>query len=138
MSLIPQISPRFEALIELTRDSFLLEERLRPITAEMNSYPLRVNVKTWQRNLQAAEEAAGFTTEYCRQLANDDNLRPNSSADCARALKADKTDKDSLCELANQGSLLADSIINARSAISCWSQLKAWKPYAEFGSVQCY
>ena len=44
MSLIPQISPRFEALIELTRESFLLEERLRPITAEMNSYPLRVTL----------------------------------------------------------------------------------------------
>src|SRR5690348_4661196 len=41
------------AKIELTRQSRVLEERLLPITAEMNAYPLRVNKKTWETNLQA-------------------------------------------------------------------------------------
>lgn len=124
------------AQIELTRDSLILEERIKPTTDELNSKPLKVNKQTWITNLEAAEEAAYFNIDYCRHLANDDSFRPNSSADCVRVLGTTKTDKDSLCELANEGCALADAIIDARSAISRWSQLRAWKPFAEVGYVQ--
>jgi DNA polymerase I len=139
------------ARIELTRDSIILEERLKPTTEELNSRSLRINRETWLRNLEAAEENAWFLIDYCRHLTGDESFRPNSSADCARALiaggwklKASKengklpTDKDTLCELSNEGSALAEAIIDARSAISRWSQLKAWKAFADAGFVQPY
>jgi DNA polymerase-1 len=139
------------ARIELTRESLALEERLKPITAEMNEKPLRVNTLTWRVNLESAEEGANFLIDYCRYLADDDWFRPNSPADCAKVLFTDRgfvpkkvskksgkplTDKDVLSELANGGDALASTIIDARSAISRWGQLKAWKPYAEAGEVQ--
>jgi len=123
------------ARVELTRESVILEERIRPTTDELNSRPLRVNKRTWIRNLEAAEETAYFNIDYCRHLSNDDSFRPNSSADCARALGTNKTDKDSLSELANEGCTLAGAIIDARSAISRWSQLRKWKTFAEVGYV---
>jgi DNA polymerase-1 len=138
------------AQIELTGQSAVLEERLVPITAELNEKPLRVNKKTWQTNLEAAEEDAGCLIDYCRLLIGGDDFRPNSVADCARVLFADRglkpkkvskksgkplADKDTLTELANEGDKLAEIIVEARSAISRRSQLKAWKPYAEMGKV---
>lgn len=102
----------------------------------MNEHPLRVNPTTWHANLEAAEESANFLIDYCRYLADDDDFRPNSSADCARILGTTKTDKDTLSELACGGSALAGAIIDARSAISRWSQLKAWRPYTLAGMVQ--
>jgi DNA polymerase-1 len=139
------------AKVELTRESAELERRLIPITAEMNEKPLRVNTLTWVINREAAEESAHFLIDFCRYLADDDWFRPNSTADCGkvlfinRGLKPPKvskksglplTDKDVLSELANSGDNLAPVIIDARSAITRWGQLKAWKPYAEAGYVQ--
>ena len=137
------------AQIELTRESALLEERLKPITAEMNRRFLRVSEITWIKNLESAEEIAHFHIDWCRHLAGDDSFRPNSAADCARALSANgcdlqlnkksgkpATDKDTLSELANSGVTLAGAILDARSAISRWSQLRAWEPYAKYGRVQ--
>jgi hypothetical protein len=122
--LVPAISSRYEAFIELTRESVILESRLKPITAELNAFPLRVNKKTWQRNLEAAEENTSLLTEYCRYLTKDNRFRPNSPADCLRALHAcdpkkrlTKTDKDTLSVLATEGDLLAGTIIDARSAL---------------------
>lgn len=136
------------AQIELTRESVFIEERVKPTTAELNSRPLRVNQQTWRANYETAEETAWFLIDYCRHLAGDDSFRPNSPADCAKALatagysvRLSKngnpcTDKDSLCELANAGSTLADAILDARSAIARWSQLRAWESYAKAGYVQ--
>lgn len=137
--------------IELTGQSALLEERLVPITAELNEKPLRVNKKTWLTNLEAAEQDAGCLVDYCRLLIGGDEFRPNSVADCARVLFTDRglkpkkiskksgkplADKDTLTELVNEGDRLAEIIVEARSAISRRSQLRAWKPYAEMGKVQ--
>ena len=137
------------AQIELTRDSALLEERLKPITAEMNAHALRVNKAIFVQNLESAEEVANFNIDWCRHLAGDDTFRPNSAADCGRALSAvgcdlrlnkksarPATDKDTLSELANSGISLAGAILDARSSISRWSQLRAWAPYARYGRVQ--
>jgi DNA polymerase I len=138
------------AQVELTRQSIGLEAGLEPITRELNSQPLRVNPVTWQRNLESAEEAANFLIDYTRFLANDDTFRPNSSGDCARILFKDRqpklsktsgrplTDKDTLSELANEGITLAGAVLDARSAISRWSQMKAWEPYAKAGLVWSY
>jgi DNA polymerase-1 len=139
------------ARIELTRESLALEDRLKPITAELNEKPLRVNKLTWLVNTEAAEESANFLIDFCRYLADDDWFRPNSTADCVKALFTNRgfapkkiskktgsplTDKDVLSELANGGDALAGTIIDARSAISRWGQLKAWRPFAEAGFVQ--
>jgi DNA polymerase I len=139
------------ARIELTRESLALEARLVPITAEMNRYPLRVNKSTWEQKVKAAQENADFLREFCCYLTNDDYFRPNSTADTAKALFANRgieptklskttgkplTDKDTLGEMVNHGDNLAGTIIDARSAISRYSQLKAWKKYATQGFVQ--
>jgi DNA polymerase-1 len=139
------------ARVELLRESAELEERLKPITAEMNGHPLRVNTLTWVVNRESAEESAHFLIDFCRYLADDDWFRPNSTADCGKALFTNRglkpsrlskksgrplTDKDTLAELANSGDNLAPVIIDARSAITRWGQLKAWRPYAEEGFVQ--
>src|SRR5262249_7077477 len=66
-------------------------------------------------------------------------FRPNSTAECRRVLGIQgATDKDTLVELANQGCLLADAIVNARSAISPWRQLKRGREVAEAGEVKPY
>jgi DNA polymerase-1 len=128
-----------------------LEAHLVPITAEMNHHPLRVNKSTWERNLKAAQENADFLREFCCYLTDDEEFRPNSPADCAEALfikrglevkKLSKktarpvTDKETLGEMANSGDALAGAIIDARSAISRFGQLRAWKGFAEQGLVQ--
>src|SRR5277367_1697091 len=99
------------ARVELTGQSLALEERLEPITRELNSRPLKINYQTWHRNLETVEENANFLIDYTRHLAGDDSFRPNSSADCARVLFKDRqpklskttgkplTDKDTLSEL---------------------------------------
>jgi hypothetical protein len=128
--------------IELTGQSQILEERLVPITRELNESPLMVNRNTWWINTVAASETANFWIDHCRHLAKDSSFRPNSVAECRKFLFTDwgrevrKTDKDGLLELANQGNSLAAGIISARSSISRWSQLKKWRPYAELGLVQ--
>lgn len=137
------------AQIELTRLSAFLEERLKPITAEMNAFPLRVNCETWQCNLGKAEEVAAFNNSYCEFLSGDPEFRPNSAADCSKALAAKGheprynketkrvcVDKDVLSELSTQGEVLADAVLAARSAISRLSQLRAWAPYARAGWVK--
>ena len=139
------------ARIELTRESVELERRLIPITAEMNEHPLRVNTLTWVINREAAEESAHFLIDFCCYFADDEDFRPNSPRDCGRVLFTYRgikpprlskksglplTDKDVLSELANRGDNLAPVIIDARSAITRWGQLKAWRPYAEEGFVQ--
>lgn len=124
------------AQIELTGQSLLLEERLRPITAELNAYPLRVNPAVWRENLAKVEHIAGSLTEYCRYLTKDDTFRPNSPADCRRALGTEESDKDTLTALANAGNVLAESILDARSAIAVQSQLRKWGQIATFGLVQ--
>lgn len=136
--LIPSSSCRYQALTELTGQSYLLEQRLRPITEEMNSHPLRVNARTWEKNLDAVEENAEFLIGHSRQLAKDAAFRPNSKADCIRILQTSSTDKDSLTELANKGNELASFIIEARSTISRRSQLRKWKTHALMGKVQPY
>jgi DNA polymerase-1 len=139
------------ARVELTGPSVELEERLRPITDEMNRHPLRVNRETWLVNTASAEEEAALLIDYCRQLTHDCTFRPNSSADCAKALftakgikpqrlskvtKRPLTDKDTLTELIHEGVPLAGGICDARSAITCRGQLRAWRKYAEAGQVQ--
>ena len=139
------------AQVELTGQSAVLEERLIPITAELNEKSLRVNRETWRANLQEAEEDAGCLIDYCRLLTGGDEFRPNSVADCARVLFTDRglkprkisrksgkplADKDTLTELANEGDKLAGLIGEGRSALSRRSQLRAWKQYAEIGWVQ--
>jgi len=136
------------ARIELTGQSRILEERLIPITAELNEKSLRVNPITWKVKLEEAEEEAALSIDFCRQMAHNGTFRPNSSADCAKALyhngtkprlsKTGKplTDRDTLTELAYEGSALAGGIIDARSDISRRSQLRAWKPFALQGFVQ--
>jgi DNA polymerase I len=134
--------------IRLTRESLALEESLIPITAEMNSRPLKINYATWKRNLDAAQETSDFLNTYCQHLARDDNFRPNSAKDCAAVLFKDvppksiskksgrpSTDRDTLSELSNEGNILAGAVIDARSAISRLSQLRAWEPFALAGSV---
>jgi len=139
--------------IVLTRESAELEKRLEPITAEMNAHALRVNKRTWERNLEEAETEAALLIDYCRQLSNDYSFRPNSPADCARVLFAEKgtkapklskisgrpiTDRDTLTELIHEGVPLAGGICDARSAITCRGQLRAWRKYAEAGQVQTF
>ena len=53
------------ARIELLRESALLETRLKPITAELNAYPFRVNKTTYERNLESAGETAYFHIDCC-------------------------------------------------------------------------
>jgi DNA polymerase-1 len=133
----PQYSSNAD--IRLTGQSLALEESLIPITREMNSRPLRIDY---------AQESADCLSLYCQHLAGDDHFRPNSSADCAAVLFKDvppksvskvtgrpATDRDTLSELSNEGNILAGAIIDARSAISRFGQLRAWRPYALNGSV---
>jgi DNA polymerase-1 len=154
MSVLLSTHPAYSnnAKIELTRESAVLEARLIPITAEMNHYPLRVNKSTWERNFKAAQESADFLREFCCYLTNDDYFRPNSTADCAKALFTNRgvvptklskatglplTDKDTLAELVNNGGdVLAETVIDARSAISRLGQLRTWKGFADRGFVQ--
>jgi len=111
---------------------------------------LTINRLTWIVNREAAEEHSNFLTELCHYLA-DDIFRPNSTADCGKVLFTDRgfkpktiskksgrasTSKDILQEFANGGDSLALAIIDARSAISRWSQLKAWGKYTDAGFVQ--
>jgi DNA polymerase-1 len=141
------------ARIELHGLSLLLEQRLKPITEEMNSWPLRVNKETWLTNAATAAETTHCLTEYCRQLSGDNLFRPHSPKDCGRALFTAKgitptkvskksgtpsTEKSILTELANGGNTLAEAIILARSSITQYSQLKAWAQYADAGQVQCF
>lgn len=138
------------ARVELTRTSAELEEALKPITAEMNGKPLRVNRETWLKNLMAAEEEMLEKVNACRDYVGWD-IRPNSPADCSRALFSDRKiaarkvskasrrpslDADTLAAMENGGDKLAGMILEARGAISRWSQLKSWKVYAEAGAVQ--
>ncbi len=123
------------ARIELTGESAELEERLVPITAELNEKPLRVNPITWKAKLEEAEEEAALSIDFCRQMAHNGDFRPNSPTDCARALYSNgtklrlsktgkvPTDRDTLTELAHEGSALASGIIDARSDMSRRSQL---------------
>jgi hypothetical protein len=53
------------ARIEVLRESALLETRLKPITAELNAYPFRVNKTTYERNLESAGETAYFHIDCC-------------------------------------------------------------------------
>ncbi len=91
--------------------------------------------------------------DYCRQLAHDGSFRPNSTADCCRALFEKRclrperiskrtgkplTDKDTLQVLSNEGDSLSGGIIDARSAIAQRGQLRHWKPFAIQGFVQPY
>jgi DNA polymerase-1 len=139
------------ARIELTGLSLLLESRLKPITAEMNSWPLRVNKSTWLVNAADAFETAQLLVRQCRQQVGDPYFRPNSPADCAKVLftnrgvkpsrlskttKRASTDKDTLLELANQGDIQASAILAARSAITRWGQLRTWGKFADIGLVQ--
>jgi DNA polymerase I-like protein with 3'-5' exonuclease and polymerase domains len=124
------------AQVELTRESAELERRLEPITAELNQFPLRVNKTKWQENYDAADYLAGCLTQYCQYLALNDDFRPNSPADCRRALGVVATDKDTLTGLVNSGSPLAEAILDARSAIACQSQLRKWGIFAGVGFVQ--
>jgi DNA polymerase I len=139
------------AQITLTRESAALEQRLEPVTAELNAFPLRVNRATWQAKFDEAEKTADDLIEYCRFLAKWEGFRPNSPADCRRALYDDRgitakgtskktqaplTDKDTLAEMANSGDALAEAISDARSAISGLGQLRKWGRIAEFGLVQ--
>ncbi|SRR6266404_3015250 len=139
------------ARVELTGLSVELEDRIKPITDEMNAKPLRVNRKTWEKNIKAAEEEVDILLDFCRQLAHDSSFRPNSPADCAQVLFTKKgikppriskvtgrpsTDADTLTELAYQGISLAGGILDARSGISQLGQLKKWKSYADYGCVQ--
>jgi DNA polymerase I-like protein with 3'-5' exonuclease and polymerase domains len=140
---VPASSSRYTALVELTGQSADLEKRLKPTTAELNGFSLRVNKTTWLKNLAAAEETCSFWTDYCRYLTDDEFFRPNSGQDCVRALikrnhRLRGTDKESLLELATKGEPLADAIVFCRSAIVCRSQLTAWKCFAEAGSVRSW
>src|SRR5260370_28467815 len=81
------------AQVELTGSSFELEERLTPITAELNEKSLRVNKAIWQTNLEAAEEDKNCLVDYCRLLTGGDSFRPNSTAECAQALFVDRDRK---------------------------------------------
>ncbi len=124
------------ARVELTGQSLLLEQRLTPITEELNAFPLRVNRAKWAENYDAADYLAGALRQYCSYLAKDDSFRPNSPADCRRALGVDTTDKDTLTGLANSGVTLAEAVLDARSAIACLGQLRKWGVIAEYGAVQ--
>lgn len=124
------------AQIELTRESAELERRLEPITAELNEYPLRVSRSKWAENYDQAQHVAGNLVQYCQYLAANDDFRPNSPADCRRALGIEVSDKDTLTGLVNSGSALAESILDCRSAIACQSQLRKWSIFAECGFVQ--
>jgi hypothetical protein len=99
--LVPRLTERHKALVELTGSSALLENRIKPITDELNSYPLNINKKTWEKELQKADENASFLNLYCCELVKDDKFRPNSPADVQRALRIKKSDQDSLLELQN-------------------------------------
>jgi DNA polymerase I-like protein with 3'-5' exonuclease and polymerase domains len=124
------------AQIELTRESADLERRLEPITAELNAFPLRVNKARWQENYDETEYITNNLVQYCRYLAKDDSFRPNSPADCRRALGVETSDKDTLTGLANSGIALAEAVLDTRSAIACLSQLRKWGTIAEYGAVQ--
>jgi len=136
--LVPASSVRYRALTELTGQSAEIEERIRPITSELNAHSLRVNAKTWAKNLEKAQEAAELNTAYCRQLAGDDAFRPNSSAECRHFLQTKETDADALTALFHDGNLLAGAVVNCRSAISRLSQVRSWQTYALLGSVNAY
>src|SRR5208282_5223237 len=129
--------PRYSngARVELTGQSQLLEQRLIPSTIEANTFPLRVNHTTWLRNFQKAEQEANDLSEYCRYLAGDDNFRANSPADCRKVLNVKSSDADTLTALFNAGSELAGAVLDARSAISHWSQLRKWEKPALLGWV---
>jgi DNA polymerase-1 len=116
-----------------------LEQRLIPSTSELNSYPLRVNHATWQRNLDAAEESARFWIHTCQQEAKDELFRPNSTEDCRKALglpPGTSTDADTLADLALKGSKLAPLISVARTEMLIRGQLRKWGGYARAGAVQ--
>jgi DNA polymerase I-like protein with 3'-5' exonuclease and polymerase domains len=124
------------AQIELTRESADLERRLEPSTIELNAYPLRVNKAKWQDQYDAADYIAGSLVQYCRYLVQNDSFRPNSPADCRNALGVETSDKDTLTGLANNGVILAEAVMDARSAIACLGQLRKWTTVAEYGAVQ--
>lgn len=124
------------ARVELHRESRDLEERMVPIVAEMNAFPLVVSYAAWVQNFEKANRIVENLVEYCRYLSGSEDFRPNSRADVKKALGCEATDKDSLQSLAVQGSDLAETVLIARSAISCLSQLRKWEAVARLGTVQ--
>jgi hypothetical protein len=125
-----------DAKIELCRESATLEQRLVPITQELNAHALRVNPRTWLQNYESAQCIADQLIEFCRYLAKDESFRPNSPVDCRKALGISVSDRDTLLGLSNDGNHLAEAVIDARGAIAALSQLRKWSSVAEFGFVQ--
>ena len=139
--LTQQVTTRYTARVELTRESALLEKQLVPTTNELNAYPLRVNRTIWERNLAVAEDSVRFWVRQCQQEAGDTLFRPNSTADCRKALglpPGSSTNADALADLSVKGSKLAPLIAVARTQILTRGQLRKWAAYAKAGVVQAH
>lgn len=142
--------PRFKVFMQEGTASLKLERALEPITEEMNRTPLRVNLHTWKKNKANLEDDAQEKTERVCKTAGR-NLRPNSPEDVASFLFEDlglpvqrvnkpsgkpSTDEETLQALYAMGHAIAGEMLEARKALSCLSQIRAWEPYAWAGFVQ--
>lgn len=135
--------------VEITGKSLVLDQVLAPTTAEMNETPLVVNKPVWAKNLAKITNEKNVAVLKCRQVVGEPLFAPNSSKDCEREFVqkrglsgrqtktgATSIDKDQLIRWEAGGDKLAPLVRVARELITKESQLKAWKPYAEAGSVQ--
>lgn len=142
--------PEFAVEIPEGTTSWKIETACNPTTDELNHTPLVVNQATWERNKATTEKTFTDLLAKCHQLAGK-TFRPNSPADVAQLLFEDlklpvqrvnkktgqaSTDEDTLQALDAMGHKIAGAILDARSARSTLSQLEAWAPYAQAGSVQ--
>lgn len=135
--------------VTITGKSLEIDTVLAPITAEMNETPLVVNKETWAKNLAKITSEKNVAVKLCRDVTGEPLFAPNSLKDCAREFVdkrglsgrltktgATSIDKDQLIRWEAGGDKLALIVRAARELITKESQLKAWKQYAEAGSVQ--
>jgi DNA polymerase I-like protein with 3'-5' exonuclease and polymerase domains len=141
---------RFQVSIPKNSISWKIEKALIPITAEMNSSPLKVNRATWERNLHRQEDERDRTAAELNRAAGKP-VRANSTRDCAQLLFVEhgltprrintksgepSVDAETLQALQAEGSELAGVLSKAREAITKLSQLEAWEDQAKAGEVQ--
>lgn len=140
---------RFQVTLPEGSVSQQIDKVLQPITNLMNQTTLRVNKVTWEQNLIKQQTEVDRLTDICRTTSGNWKFRPNSSADCIKALEevgivlTRTTDKGNIqCDKEVLESVqgrhpLVGQIMDARNAISVLSQLKKWEEFANRGSVQC-
>lgn len=142
--------PAFKVFLPEGSSSYKIEINLRESTEELNTRPLRVNRETWNRNRAAMAARVEEKVRVCQTITGRNDFRPNSREDCLsefldrRKLPilsttpkgAPTMDLEVLTVYRAMGDNLADSVVEAREAMTKLSQLNAWEPYAMAGQVQ--